>query len=65
MGLSVAVKQRPGAGAVAADLLRRAVAGLDHGIAVPDLRPLDARVAEGLGPRRALGAVTVLFGSAN
>jgi putative ABC transport system permease protein len=63
MGLSVAVKHRPGADAVAADLLRRAVAALEPGIAVTDLRPLDARVAEVLGPRRALGAVTVLFGA--
>jgi putative ABC transport system permease protein len=63
MGLSVAVKHRPGADAAATDLLRRAVAGLEAGIAVADLRPLDDRVTDALGPRRALGAVTVLFGA--
>jgi putative ABC transport system permease protein len=63
MGLSVAVKHRPGAGAATAQLLRRGVAGLEPGIAVSELLPLDDRVADALGPRRALGAVTVLFGA--
>ncbi len=63
MGLSVAVKHRPGAEAAAATLLRQAVAELEPGMAVADLRPLDARVAEALGPRRALGGTTVLFGT--
>ncbi len=63
MGLSVAVKHRPGAAAQAADLLRRTLAELEPGIAIADLRPLDDRVADALGTRRALGGVTVLFGT--
>ena len=62
-GLSVAVQHRPGAEAAATELLRRSVATLQPGIAVTNLRPLDAIVSDALGPTRALGALVVLFGA--
>ncbi|MDP3909413.1 MAG: ABC transporter permease [Gemmatimonadales bacterium] len=63
MGLSVAVRHRPGREAAAAQLLRRSVTALEPGIAVTDLRPLDARVADALEARRSLGMLVVLFGA--
>ncbi len=63
MGLSVAIKHRPGAEAAAADLLRRTVASLQPGIAITGLRPLDDVVADALGPSRALGELTLIFGA--
>ena len=62
-GLSVAVKCRPGAEAAAAALLRRTVASLQPGIAISELRPLGDVVADALGPSRALGSLTLLFGA--
>jgi predicted permease len=63
MGLSVAVRHRPGAGAAAAGLLRGTVAALQPGIAIADLRTLDSVVSDALGPSRALGTLTLLFGT--
>ncbi|MEJ2217488.1 MAG: ABC transporter permease [Gemmatimonadota bacterium] len=63
MGLSVAVKHRPGAESAAADLLRRTVAALQPGIAISELRPLDVVVADALGPNRTLGELTLFFGA--
>jgi putative ABC transport system permease protein len=62
MGLSVAVKHRPGAEAATTQLLRRTVATLQPGIAITNLRPLDDIVGDALGPTRALGVLIVLFG---
>jgi putative ABC transport system permease protein len=62
MGLSVAVKHRPGAQAATAGLLRRAVAALQPGVAVSNLRPLEDIVGDALGPTRALGLLVLLFG---
>ncbi|HUG42321.1 MAG TPA: ADOP family duplicated permease [Longimicrobiales bacterium] len=61
MGLGVAVKTRPGAGAAAAERLRSAVRALQPGIAITELRPLDDVVSDALGPTRALGTLTALF----
>jgi hypothetical protein len=63
MGLSVAIKHRPGTEPAAANLLRRTVATLQPGIAISGLRPLDDIVADALGPSRALGGLTFLFGA--
>jgi putative ABC transport system permease protein len=63
MGLSVAVKHRPGTGAAAAEVLRRTVGALQPGIAIAELRPLDDVVSDALGSRRALGVLVVLFGA--
>ncbi|MEJ2185423.1 MAG: ABC transporter permease [Gemmatimonadota bacterium] len=63
MGLSVAIKHRPGTEPAAASLLRRTVATLQPGIAITGLRPLDDVVADALGPSRALGGLTVIFGA--
>ena len=61
LGLSVAVKTRPGAGAAGAELIRDAVADLAPGTAVLDLRPLSDVVDDAVGPDRSLGALTALF----
>lgn len=61
MGLSMAVKTRPGAAGVAAERLRAAVAELQPGVAITEVRALDDVVAEELGPNRALGTLTALF----
>ncbi len=63
LGLSVALRYRPGTGAAAAGLLRRTVSALQPGVALSDLRPLDAIVADALGPNRALGTLTLVFGT--
>jgi putative ABC transport system permease protein len=63
MGLSVVVKHRRGAAAAAAELLRRTVVALQPGIAIADLRTLDSVVADALGPSRALGVLTLVFGA--
>lgn len=62
MGLSVAVKHRPGAGGNASERLRRTVAALQPGIAFAELRSLKHVVTDALGPSRALGTLTFLFG---
>ncbi len=61
-GLSVVVKHRPGAAGPAADLLRRSVNALRPGIAFVTLRPMGDVVSDALGPSRALGTLTLLFG---
>jgi putative ABC transport system permease protein len=63
MGLSVAVRHRPGAGGAATVRLRRTVASLQPGIAFAELRPLTHVVTDALGPSRALGILTLLFGA--
>jgi predicted permease len=62
MGLSVAVKHRPGAASAASARLRGTIASLQPGIALVELRPLDHVVSDALGPSRALGTLTLLFG---
>ncbi|MBW3554842.1 MAG: ABC transporter permease [Gemmatimonadetes bacterium] len=61
MGLSVALKTRPGAAAAAAQRLRAAVAALQPGMAITELRPLEEIVSDELGPTRALGTLTAVF----
>jgi hypothetical protein len=63
LGLSVALRYRPGTAAAAAGLLRRTVNALQPGIALSDLRPLDNIVADAMGPNRALGTLTLVFGA--
>jgi predicted permease len=63
MGLSVAVKHRPGAAGAATARLRSAVATLEPGIAIANLRPLADIVGDALGPSRALGVLTLVFGA--
>ncbi len=63
LGLSVVVKHAPGAAAGAASLLRRTVAALQPGVAISELRPMRDVVGDALGPNRALGVLTLLFGS--
>jgi putative ABC transport system permease protein len=63
MGLSIAVKHRPGAGAAVTARLRETVASLQPAIALAELRPLTHVVSDALGPSRALGTLTLLFGA--
>ncbi len=62
-GLSVVVEHRPGKAAAVADLLRRRVNALQPAVALVDLRPLGDIVSDALGPSRALGTLTLLFGA--